>query len=342
MRAAPTGEGESGRRRAFLRNGALVALLLVGCALAPIASAQEADANRPDAQSTAAARALFEEGVAYSDANRWEEAADRFRRSLALRPSPVVAYNLASALVHLGELVEASELLQGVARDEAAPEPARAAAASLLEEVQPRLGRLTIHLDGYPMEIEVRVDGRVIREEAVGVPVPADPGTAEVRVMRGREAVAEGTVEVPEGGEAELRLEVPPPPVVGPEADQGYRPGAVLRGERVDPAFQPGSVLRTAEVPEPQTETEREAEPETPTEADVPSPEETARATPPAEPQPEPEPAQEESLLSNGWFWAGVVAGVVVAAGAAVAIVLFVVGEEEPQGIEGSLGVFEF
>ena len=44
---------------------------------------------------------------------------EHFRRALALRSSPVIAYNLASALEHLGQLVEASELLRGIASDPA-------------------------------------------------------------------------------------------------------------------------------------------------------------------------------------------------------------------------------
>ncbi len=279
--------------------------------------------GEPGAQETAAARALFEEGVGLADQARWPEAADRFRRSLSMRPSPVVAYNLASALVHLERLVEASELLQSVSRDESAPEEARAAARALLEEVQPRLGRLTVHLDGDPTGAAVRLDDRVLPAEAVGVAIPADPGTRTVRVVRGEEVVAQADVQVAEGGAAETRIEVPPPPV----PEESFRPGEVLQGEdEQETGYRPGDALRS-ELPPP---------------VEPPPPEEVARAADPADVEPEParsEPLPPEprgSIWTNAWFWGGVGAGVLVSGAIVLALVLGG-GSEQPGGIGGTL-----
>ena len=73
-------------------------------------------ASQP-ARDVAAARALFEEGVAAADAGDFPRAADRFERSYALRPSAVVGYNLASALSRTGRLVEAAGYLRRILYD---------------------------------------------------------------------------------------------------------------------------------------------------------------------------------------------------------------------------------
>ena len=57
---------------------------------------------------TEEARRLFAEGIEFVEQERWAEAEERFRRVLVLRGSQVVAYNLASALEHLGRFVEAA------------------------------------------------------------------------------------------------------------------------------------------------------------------------------------------------------------------------------------------
>ncbi len=68
------------------------------------------------------ARALFERGLEFMEAEQWEQAAKRFRQGLEIRPSDVVAYNLASALVHMGRLGEAVGLLRPLADSASVPE----------------------------------------------------------------------------------------------------------------------------------------------------------------------------------------------------------------------------
>ena len=71
------------------------------------ASPLSASAQQNEAERTALARTLFGEGVAFVDQQNWDEAVVRFRRAYALRPSPVVGFNLASALAEQGHPVEA-------------------------------------------------------------------------------------------------------------------------------------------------------------------------------------------------------------------------------------------
>lgn len=174
-------------------------------------------AQEEEREQTAAARAMFEAGIELADAGDWEAAADRFRRSLALRPSSVVAYNLGMALTHTGELVEATELFRGATRDPEAPDRLREAARRELESLEPRLGRLTVHLHGPTEGVELALDDAPLPLEMVGVAVPADPGDHVLSVRRGERVVARAEVTVPEGAAAQASLTVPPPPVPSPE-----------------------------------------------------------------------------------------------------------------------------
>jgi hypothetical protein len=162
------------------------------------------------AEQDATARALFTEAVGMVDAEQWDEAEDLFRRSLELRASPVVAYNLASVLVERGRLVEASEVLRRLPRMRPVPPPVERAAASLLERVEARVGRVTIEVDGLTPAHRVRIDRRDLNAAALGVPVPADPGTSSVVATIEGEIVANSWVTIPEGGDATVRLEIPP------------------------------------------------------------------------------------------------------------------------------------
>ena len=92
-----------------MRKAAYIANVLVMVLSAAIASGVKAQAN-----DVALARQLFEQGIAFVDEEDWTQAADRFQRSLELRPSPIVAYNLGSALVELGRLVTREMLLEKV------------------------------------------------------------------------------------------------------------------------------------------------------------------------------------------------------------------------------------
>ena len=169
-------------------------------------------AQQSDQERTALARSLFEEGVALGNQGEWAQAADRYRRVLTLRPTAHVKFNLALALSHLGQLVEPAELCRQVIRDPAAPESARRDAQDLLSTLEPRIGRLTVRLTGDPEGAAITLDGDPLDAVSIGVAMPADPGTHEVAARRGAEIVAGETVEIAEGGSAEVTLDIPPAP----------------------------------------------------------------------------------------------------------------------------------
>src|SRR5580765_2925188 len=80
----------------------------------------------------ATARTLFEEGLEYSDAGRWQEAADRFGRAYQAKPTAEIAYNLAQAYVRLGYLSRASEMFRRAAADPQGSAEVREAARARL------------------------------------------------------------------------------------------------------------------------------------------------------------------------------------------------------------------
>lgn len=182
--------------------------------LSPEAAGQEAGVDR-----TAVARALFQEGLELLDTEQWEEAADRFQRALALRPSPQIAYNLTTALIPLGHLVRASELLRQVTRDPTVSAEVRQAAETRRQEVIARLARLIVELDGELVGTQVFVDERPLDTAAVGVALPVDPGSHTVSARRGDREVALREIDLDEAEERVVLLE-PAVPADPDESDQ--------------------------------------------------------------------------------------------------------------------------
>lgn len=183
-------------------------LLCVVClwSIVTPAFAQANQASETAGDSVEQARQLFNEGLRFVENEDWSQAEDRFRRVLALRSSHVASYNLASALVHLGRLVESSELLRVVLRDPAVDSNTRDAAQQLLTEIEPRIGSLTIRITGDASNASLSVDDKPLELAAAMQAVSVDPGTHHVVLSRDGTVVAQRDVAV--GGEAPLQADV--------------------------------------------------------------------------------------------------------------------------------------
>jgi hypothetical protein len=189
---------------------ALLALALCSCCswLAAVAVPSVAHAQTDDAARAASARALFQEGLEFADKNRWHEATDRFQRALALRDSPVIAYNLASAYQHLGELIKASELLRTIIADPTSEPELRASAETTLVSITPRIARVTVHANGRQQGDRVSVDDRELVDAQLDVPVPIDPGTHVISAVRGEQTLDSQTIELAESNSLEVSLQI--------------------------------------------------------------------------------------------------------------------------------------
>jgi hypothetical protein len=168
-------------------------------------------AQTTDPATTAAARSLFERGASAADAGDHATAADLLARSLALRSSPVVAFNLAQSLAQLGRLVEASETLVQAERG-ATNETLRAAAAELRAQIAARLAHVTVTVSPPDTDAEVRLDGSPLAAALRGTATPVDPGAHVATALREGVEVARVEVEVAEAQVADLPLVVPAPP----------------------------------------------------------------------------------------------------------------------------------
>jgi len=182
-----------------------VVVLLV----ALVAGGTPARAQTTDSSHASAARELFNEGIELADAERWPEAEDRFRRALAFRESPVIAFNLASVLAKQAELTEASELLHGVLRRDDAPASVRDPARALLAEIEPRLSKLTVEVRGVSERDTIALDGRTLRRAELGVPLPIDPGVHSVVATRDGKRLVSDSVRVSEGRTGRVVLDLP-------------------------------------------------------------------------------------------------------------------------------------
>lgn len=182
--------------------------------VAPAVPAPAPVATDDEAQRTAIARAMFDEGLRFVDAAQWEQAADRFARVLEIRYSAVAAYNYGLAQARLGKLVLAAETLRKLTSDTSLDAKVRDPALALAAEVDAKVGWLTLKVTGRVQGCALRVDDQPWPEAAWGVAVPIDPGSHKVVLLRGYHALRTEQVEVAAGARVEQVLDTAPKPVV--------------------------------------------------------------------------------------------------------------------------------
>ncbi len=209
-----------------LRRAAALLAALAALALAPRASAQSAS-------ELAAARSLFEEGLAAAREGRWDEARQRFERSYEIAPRPTTLLNLAGAQVQTGRLVAGAESYRRFLSEARRGREARyrRQAQQALAEVEARLGRVIVRVEGVGEEDTILLDGVELARAALGVGVPVDPGRRTLVVRRGEADRAREVVTVAEGEEREVTLRAVALRVPATAADRTSAPAAALRGD---------------------------------------------------------------------------------------------------------------
>lgn len=174
---------------------------------AVLASLLTTPASAQKGHEVALARALFEEGVALGDKGDWQGAADRFERAYALKPTPGIAFNWASALAAIGKLTQASELLETVSRDPKAAPELKQESEKKLAEIAPRRPRLKLSIDpSIADRAAVDVDGRDWPRAVWDVAIPVDPGAHVARASDGARELARADLTLAEGEFGELTL----------------------------------------------------------------------------------------------------------------------------------------
>ena len=183
-----------------------LAYLVLGL-VSPLAAQRSEDPKRD-----ASARALFQEGLSLAEHEDWQGAEDRFRRALTLRASPVIAYNLASALVERGKLIEASEVLRRVENDDKVEPGMKLSAAKLQAELAGRIARIAVTVRDKQAADRVVLDGSGLLDAQLGVEIPIDPGTHRLSLERAGRALDAQTLEVRAGGSEQVTLIAPRAP----------------------------------------------------------------------------------------------------------------------------------
>jgi hypothetical protein len=171
---------------------------------AMLAPAFSVEAQTASATQRARARALFGQGVVFARDGEWEQAVDRFSRTMELTPSPVVAYNLASALESVGRIVEACEHLRSIERFEHVDEQLAAEARALLTTIEPRVARLVVEVESTAA---IELDGEPITRAEIGVELPIDPGSHRLSVRVGSGSPRERTIELEPGEHRRVSLD---------------------------------------------------------------------------------------------------------------------------------------
>ncbi|MEY4575528.1 MAG: hypothetical protein RL701_231 [Pseudomonadota bacterium] len=186
---------------------ALLRLILL-CSLVvrvPLVAAQTQDDSARDAS----ARVLFEEGVQFAERGSWADAEDRFRRALSLRTSAVIAYNLASALVERGKLVEASETLHRVQVDDNADPALKRAGNALQVRLSKEIGRVAVTVRGWQPGDRAVLDSQILFNAQLGVEIPIDPGVHQLRLERAGSTVELKTLTIAASDRRRIELVAP-------------------------------------------------------------------------------------------------------------------------------------
>lgn len=225
-------------RRLFA--SALLAASLLGLSAPALAQTDEQRAG---------ARSLATEGALAFNEGRFKDAVELFSKAESLVHAPPHLLFMARAHERLGQLVKAREAYMKIVKEQLAPNApqafrdAQVAAEEERKLVEPKIGRLTIKVEGADTakDLTVSVDGQPISAVLLGVPQPMDPGTHTVTATATgfKAQPASVTLKDAERGAVTVKLEVDPnapapvaaaagamPPAAGPvvTADSGAPP----------------------------------------------------------------------------------------------------------------------
>lgn len=200
-----------------MRPWALAVLTLTLATLALSAPAARAQS----AENIAAARALGKQGVTLARAGKCTEALDPLRRAEELYHAPTILVELGYCQCELGQLVEGTEALNKVVRENLGEAPpaafvtAQERAKKLLGQYQAKVASLVINVRAPEgSRFTVTVDGKEVSAALFGVPRPTDPGVHEIRAEGEGLRTALESLTLAEGGSGEIDLILEPDPAV--------------------------------------------------------------------------------------------------------------------------------
>ncbi len=226
-----------------MKTRSIAAALLV--AFAPLALGAPAFAQPADDPTITAARARFQEGVAFYDQGQFEKARASFLQAYALRKHPAVLLNLAQSSLRSGHALEAAKYFQQYLKESQGLSPAqRADAERGLNEARQKLGRIEI---AAPAGSVLTVDGEGVGTAPLTDPVDVEPGSHKVKA--GNEELK---VDVAAGQRANARFgggNVPSPVILpAPLPAPATVPGPPPPADTPNPGGAAGTVAGNANV----------------------------------------------------------------------------------------------
>lgn len=134
------------------------------------------------------ARSLMDDGDKKSSSGDLQGALKSYKAADDIMGVPTTAFEVARVQIKLGLLVEARDTLQRLmripkrAKEPAAFSKARAEAARLNDEIQPKIPSLQVSVGGLAAGVvpEVTIDGEALPAAAVGLPRKLNPGIRRV------------------------------------------------------------------------------------------------------------------------------------------------------------------
>lgn len=168
--------------------------------------AQPSGGGAPSAADEDRRTRLFKEGKAAADAGQWVEAADKFRKVVAIRSAPKALIALGVAEEHLGHLIAALAAYKQ-AREEAADKTLTdelKTANAALDAIKPRIPKLVFAPEDALAGATVEVDGLPVKLESGALAV--DPGDHAVLVTAPGKGTFRATRKAGEG--EQIRIDV--------------------------------------------------------------------------------------------------------------------------------------
>jgi hypothetical protein len=231
---------------------------------APAVRAEDASATE-----TAAARALAVDGLKLAQANNCAEALPKLERAEKLYHSAVVAGRLGECYISVGRLVEGTEVLRKVLREQQPADASPALTKALdraqktLDAATPRIAFLTIRIAAV-QDMRVKLDGNVVPSALLDGEVPADPGEHSIEVTAPGFLKSASRLSVSEGEKRSVSLTlardpnaivaappVPAAPISGPGPVATSRPtgpAPVTSGPRAASASPPNRTAAYASL----------------------------------------------------------------------------------------------
>lgn len=177
---------------------------------------------QPSEADLRAARELFTDAEHDEDAGRWADAYDKMTRVGAVKMTAGVRYHLALCQEKLGKLATAldgfHEAQKQAQADGAGANDVLRLVGKQLEELEPRVPRLTVHVVPPMDDAVVQLDGAPLAKALIGVSIPLDPGAHTVEASAPNRAPAKATITMGERDvtSIDLQLGEPHPPAAAP------------------------------------------------------------------------------------------------------------------------------